>query len=1019
MPNIFNISPRYPFLDVLATYVIETAKEKDLNIANDIILLPTRRACRHLKDLFFKLSHNDAVLLPTILPLGDIDENGIASLDYENKSLDESKLKPISQIERNLLLACLIEKASEDEISKEQAYSLAVDLAHLMDTVEMEKLSFNNIQNIFPEKYAVHWQKVISFLNIIKDNYPKILKENNLINPIERKVIHINKQIEYWKSFPPKGRIFAAGSTGSLIPIADMLRFIANMENGFLILPGLDKNLSDSDFNVLLQDYPNSHQNHPQYGLIKLIDSLHLKISDVEELPLYKDYDVIDADREFLATNIMLSWDMQEDWHKLPKLKQDILDNVSVLDLKTNTDEVLAIACLLRKCVAENKRGILITPDRKIAKSVSNELRRWNITVDDSAGCYASDTVTGNYIILILKLIYDNFSPYSLLAVLKHKYTHLGYDKAELDNLVLLLENQWLRNHFGLDSLDDIISLEDTILKENEDRINSISDEKLSPDKKIEKIKQFKKDVLSVKFLLNKISEITLEFQNLMNDSKQYHLFDLLEKHLQLVDTFVLSDSNDKNLLLWDSELHMNLSEELSSLLKSLKEIKEKDTSIDLFTTSAYFTFISNYLASDSLRQTTGVNPNIAIMNSIEARLMDADMFILAGLNEDTFPSLTAEDPWMSRPMKSEFKLPLPERKIGLSSHDFVEFFCKKNVVLTHAQKVDGANTVPSRWLTKFEAIREITKLPFKQQLAKEVLSWLNSFNTDMVAHLYPQPEPCPPVFARPTELSATWIEKWIRDPYIIFAAKILKLEKLKDINPVVGVAELGTLIHDSLEEFVKSDMQTAEELEKLMLKKSLPYKKLQQIDFWDAKFKVVASWFVKHKQSLKNLEKIITEVKGEYDFPELNKNFKMTAKADRFDLFTNGTACVYDYKTGTPPKTQDVKDGYSPQLPIEAIIFNRGGYKDAGVPEHFYINSLKYIKLTGSENGKETVFDSDIETLLNNTYSILVEMINSYYNNDNPSKYTSRPNQSKVGHSIEEYSEYTHLARVKEWQGN
>ena len=56
MVNVFNISPRYPFLDVLARYVIETAKEQNLNIANDLILLPTRRACRHLKEIFLLLS---------------------------------------------------------------------------------------------------------------------------------------------------------------------------------------------------------------------------------------------------------------------------------------------------------------------------------------------------------------------------------------------------------------------------------------------------------------------------------------------------------------------------------------------------------------------------------------------------------------------------------------------------------------------------------------------------------------------------------------------------------------------------------------------------------------------------------------------------------------------------------------------------------------------------------------------------------------------------------------------------
>ena len=108
MANIFNISPRYPFLEVLASYILKTAKDKNLNIADDIILLPTRRACRHIKEVFLKLSGGNAVILPTILPLGDIDEDGLAFLDYENENLLTELPPAISKIKRNLILSALI-----------------------------------------------------------------------------------------------------------------------------------------------------------------------------------------------------------------------------------------------------------------------------------------------------------------------------------------------------------------------------------------------------------------------------------------------------------------------------------------------------------------------------------------------------------------------------------------------------------------------------------------------------------------------------------------------------------------------------------------------------------------------------------------------------------------------------------------------------------------------------------------------------------------------------------------------
>ena len=230
MVNIYNISPRYSFLDVLAKYIIETAKEQNLNIANDLILLPTRRSCRYIKDIFLKLNNNEASLLPTIRSLGDIDENGIAILDYENEGLEIGLPDAISSIERNLILSSMV-KIKMKDLSDEQTYSLAVDLAHLMDTVEMEELNFANLKNIVSDEYSEHWQETLEFLKIVTEEYPKVLTSYNRLNPIARKVKLIEKQIEFWKKYPHKGRIFAGGSTGSLVPIAKMLKTIANMEN--------------------------------------------------------------------------------------------------------------------------------------------------------------------------------------------------------------------------------------------------------------------------------------------------------------------------------------------------------------------------------------------------------------------------------------------------------------------------------------------------------------------------------------------------------------------------------------------------------------------------------------------------------------------------------------------------------------------------------------------------------------------------------------------------------------------
>ncbi|MCR5506287.1 MAG: double-strand break repair protein AddB [bacterium] len=745
-------------------------------------------------------------------------------------------------------------------------------------------------------------------------------------------------------------------------------------------MPGLDKNISDKDFEILTADYPKTNQNHPQYGLLKLIKGLGLKISDVPELPLFKKYDIADSDRELLSSNIMLSSEMNDDWSMLPKLKNNVLENVSELCLDTDSDEVFAVAGLLRKAVAENKKALLITPDRKIAKSVANELKRWNIIVDDSAGVPASDTTTGNYIILVLKMLYDNFSPYSILAVLKHKYTNLGYKKEELDDIISDFENKVLRGKISLNSFDKIIS------------------------------EASKYD--NVHKLLLKIKEISSDIYTKINDSQKYSIYDLLYSHLSLVEKFVSSEYVNTDEILWKSDLHSELSNELLELLSSLKEIKSEDSVIDKMTASAYFIFISNYLLSLSLRPKINSHPNIAIMNSIEARLITADLYIMSGLNEDTFPSVTSDDPWMSRPMKAKFKLPLPERKIGLSSHDFVEFFCKKNVIMTHATKVDGVNTITSRWLTKLSAIVNIANLEWKNPLSDEVKSWikLSSITTD--SSRCGRPSPCPPVYARPKELSATWIEKWYRDPYIIFANKILRLKKLDDINPIAGPAELGTVIHNSLEEFKKKNLSTFDELMQIMHNNAVPYMDIPQIDFWYSKFETVAKWFIDYEASIKNLTSFsFQEETGKL---EITPDFTITAKADRIDILRDNSAVIFDYKTGTPPSEKEVLSGYAPQLPIEALILQHKGFSN--IKTNSKVGGIRYIKLTGSQNGHISgeKLDASIDDIIETAFKNLKENIELFSKESTP--YLSRPNPNKVGHSIENYSEYSHLARVKEW---
>ena len=93
------------------------------------------------------------------------------------------------------------------------------------------------------------------------------------------------------------------------------------------------------------------------------------------------------------------------------------------------------------------------------------------------------------------------------------------------------------------------------------------------------------------------------------------------------------------------------------------------------------------------------------IYGPLEARLQTVDRLVLGGLNEGTWPPETRSDPWLSRPMRRELGLDPPERRIGLSAHDFAQSLGAREAILSRAAKVAGAPTVASRFVQRIAAL--------------------------------------------------------------------------------------------------------------------------------------------------------------------------------------------------------------------------------------------------------------------------------------------------------------------------
>ena len=99
------------FVDALAQGLLSRWGDDPLALASATILLPTRRACRALQEAFLRAAEGRPLMLPRLLPLGDLDAEELLLSGDEALSSDalSGDLPPaMPALQRQLLLARLI-----------------------------------------------------------------------------------------------------------------------------------------------------------------------------------------------------------------------------------------------------------------------------------------------------------------------------------------------------------------------------------------------------------------------------------------------------------------------------------------------------------------------------------------------------------------------------------------------------------------------------------------------------------------------------------------------------------------------------------------------------------------------------------------------------------------------------------------------------------------------------------------------------------------------------------------------
>lgn len=958
--KIYNVNAEASFVDVLAERYLEEYAERPEELAQVLFLLPNRRACQSLAEAFVRCRGLTPTILPQMKPIAETDEDEVFLTG--DAAVIEDLLPAVNQTDRVLQFTRLILKKSSlnlDKMSLAQAYALAQNLSELLDTVYNEQQSFakfDTLETLVGAEYAEHWQQTVELLKIITQNWPNILAQNRKTNAVERKNSLLRAEIDYWQKTQPQRRIVVAGTTAAFPILKELVQTVLQLPNGEVYLYGLDKYLSDAEWKKI-------DENHPQYELKELLQYLKISRADVQNLN-----QIPFTVREKIVAETMRPAETTKAWCNLsahPIAREDF-SHIKLLNCDDMRQEAEAIALIIRHTLETPKKtAVLVTMDRDLSRRVVSELQKWNIAADDSAGKPLSLTPIGIYLQLICDYM-ENKTDTALISLMKHPFTNCGQSIADFNARLRKLEYT-LRKDDEFDA--ETQNFYDEICR----RLQPLTDLYAQPYVSLEQI-----------FIT----------------------------HIKVAEDLADTDLKKGAQIIWKNDAG-------NVAAKFVGDFAGRCGQMDSIKTNDYSAFLSLLLAEQSVRTRFGTHPRVKILGPIEARLAQYDVTIIGEANEGVWPKIPEADMWMSRPMKKDFELPQPERQIGVMAADFAHLMHAPEVYITRAQKVGKYPTNKSRWWLRFETVLKAIFGPKEKDFAfifdQPYAYWAKNLDRRDGYHPISAPEPRPEVERRPTELWATNVEKWIRNPYEIYAKCVLSLYKMDEIDRERQPYELGNIIHDVLKEFNNiyntSDYPSEEEARKQLLQMGREAFIANDIPpeieaFWWPKYEDEINWVIEHECSCRDrIRTLHNEVKGSMEMNGPRGKFTISAIADRIEELENGELNIIDYKTGKKRSTDELEKGKAPQLPIEGLIAQKGGFTDVAPAN---VEGLQYWGLKDESiskvEGDKTAGVMDIveQTVQNH--------INAYARKEQP--YWVKPRPADVKNP----SDYDHLSRLKEW---
>ncbi|MGV8985711.1 MAG: double-strand break repair protein AddB [Cypionkella sp.] len=957
--KVFSLPPGVDFATQLVLGLVERLQGQPPEaVAQVTLYLNSQRMRRRVTEVFVQ---GAASFLPRMFVLSELAQHPILA----------DLPAPSSALRRQLDLARLIDsllQAQPDLAPRAALFDLARSLGLLLDEMQDEGVAAETISALDVSGHSEHWARTQAFLRIVA---PLMATSDG---PARHRIAS-ERLADRWRANPPQGPVIIAGSTGSRGPVALLMRAVVDLPQGMLVLPGYDTDLPEGVWAQM--DDALTAEDHPQFRFRRLMDALDLAPSAIRP---WRQVQPHDPNRNRLISLSLRPAPVTDQWlvegQDLPDLVEATRD-ITLLEAANPRAEALTLALILRRAVSRGQKAALVTPDRNLARRVEAQLDRWGILPDDSAGMPLALSAPGRLLRHVARAFEAPLTADVLMTLLKHPLAGSGGNRGIHLKLTRDLELQLRRNGPAFPNAEALMAWSST-RKEPE----------AAPWGQ------------ALAMVLDMIASPPVE-------TLDAHF----ARHLATTEALARGTAPDGAGELWAKEPGVAA----RTLMHMLARESDHKGSLS---TADYRMLFDGLIAKEEVRSPVTGHPLVAFHGPREAREIEAELVILAGLNEGTWPAASDPDPWLNRKMRKDSGLLLPERQIGLSAHDYQQAVAAPKVILSRALRDAEAETVPARWLNRLCNL--MAGLPTRH--GPEALHAMEARGQVWLARcdalerpeavlddaLKPakRPQPRPPVAARPKELSLTRIRTLIRDPYAIYAQYILKLRPLDPLRPQPDPRDRGTALHRILERFVRDrpddEAKDAARARLLhigadVLAEETPFPSARAL--WHARLERAADHFLHQDQKLGGrtlqIEKRgTTKVEG--------TDFTLYGTPDRIDVLPDDRLHLIDYKTGTPP-TKAQQTVFELQLHLAAAMAERGGF----TPHPMEVALISYIGLGASEKVEEAPLTP---AEINAVWDRFVSLIKSY--EDPKTGYTSR----RAVFDMRYPGDYDHLARFGEW---